>query len=103
MCYGAGWADVFAAATEDYTAVRVNSGFLFAVGCLCFEGMHVAELYAFAAGGAFGGVYFGVPWDFAAWDSFVVVFFAHCASLLECGWLVLFVLDLLDVFLGFFF
>jgi hypothetical protein len=47
---GACWANVFAAAAEDYAAVGVYGGFLFAVGCFCFEGLHVAELYTFAAG-----------------------------------------------------
>ena len=39
-----------------------------------FEGLRVAEFDAFAAGGAFGVVYFWVPGYFVSGDSFVFSF-----------------------------
>ena len=66
--------DVFTASAEDYTPVGVDYGFLFTVNSFRFEGGRVAEVYAFAAGCAFGVVYFWVPGDFVSGDSLVFRF-----------------------------
>lgn len=71
-------ADIFAAMAEDNAAVWVfYDGFPFAVFLYVSEGLVVAEVYAFAAGDAFGVVYFGCPWDLVSGDSFVLFFFWH--------------------------
>jgi hypothetical protein len=72
--YGFLGADVFATSTKDHTFVRVDSGFLFAIGCFGFEGLSVTEFDAFSACGTFVVVYFWVPWDLASRYSFVFGF-----------------------------
>jgi hypothetical protein len=65
--YGFLWANVFTATAEDYAFVWVNyDGFLFVIGVFCFEGGHVAKVYAFFTGGAFIVVYFWVPGNFVS-------------------------------------
>jgi hypothetical protein len=74
MSYSARWANVFAAATEDNALVWLDNGFLFTIDCLDFEGLHVAEFGAFAAGCAFGVVYFWVPRYFVTGNSVILTF-----------------------------
>lgn len=61
--YSSGGADVFAASAENDAVVRVNGDLFFAVYVFHFEGFLVAEVDAFAACYAFGGVDFWVPGD----------------------------------------
>ena len=78
---GASGADGFTPVAEYYAAIGVYYSAFFSVLFFGSEGFGVAELYAFAAGGAFSGVDLGVPWDLVAGDSLVVcfchVFFTH--------------------------
>ena len=80
MADGTCGADVFAAAAEDDAVVGVDGGLFFAVFGFGFEALSVAEFDAFAAGCAFGGVYFWVPGDLVAGDSLVLGFW-HVVSL----------------------
>jgi hypothetical protein len=79
---GASWADVFAAAAENYTTIRVNRSLFFAIDCFCFEGLHVAKLDTFTAHRTFGLINYWVPWYLATEDSFVIRFTHNPYSLL---------------------
>ena len=81
MRYGAGGTNFFAASAEYDALVGIYHCCFFAVFFFSFEGFLVAKVNAFFTGCAFGEVYFGVPGDLVARDSFVFGF-GHVSVLL---------------------
>jgi hypothetical protein len=85
VAYGAGWADVFVAQTEDYATVGFDGSFLIAVDGFCSKGLCMAEFHAFTTGCAFSVVDFRVPENFVAWYSLVVILWHIRSSVTGTG------------------